>query len=183
MRVKWFGVRIIFIALGTIAGAIFLFQCQSRAAADKVFGHMTYVTDVPYIAEKATLVSGQCELQNNLLHYSLYYEGRYVYGDFNHDGLKDAAVVISGGEGATQDFRSLAFLINDGTQWVHRKSAPLGESVMIDSMKERDNHVIVDMLVHQKGDCHAGPTKRVRYLFDYGRPSMKVGRIPLTWKH
>ncbi len=152
--------------------AVFLFGCQSTAAR-RLFGNMTYFTDAPYIAEKATLVNGRCGLQNGLLHYYLYYEGHYVYGDFNHDGFKDAAVVISGGEGATQDFRSLAFLINDGTgQLIHRRSAGLGECAIIKSIKERNGQVIIDMFVHQKDDCHAGPTKRVEYLYlyEYGEP-------------
>jgi len=129
---------------------------------------MIYLTKCPYIAEKVTLVNGYCETTTGLLHHSMYYDGEYVYGDFNRDGLRDAAVVVGEGEGGSEDFKSLAFLIHDGTHFVHRKSAGLGSSAIINSLKERDGKVFVDMFVRQDGDCMAGPTKHVKSVFEYG---------------
>ena len=156
--------------------AVFVAGCQSKEAkaANRIFGNMTYLTNSPYIAEKVTLVNGYRETRNFRLHHSMYYEGQYVYGDFNHDGLKDAAVIITQGEGASGDFRELAFLINDGQNFVHRVSHSLGDGVIINSLKEHDGKVIVDMCVHGEHDCMAGPTKRVKNVYDYLRPKLTL---------
>lgn len=141
--------------------------------ANRLFGNMTYFAYSSFV-ENATLVNGTCEVRNGLLSYAAYYEGHCVYGDFNRDGLKDAAVIISEGEGASQDVRSLAFLIHDGTRFVHQASHCLGDCVIINSLKERGGKVIVDMLVHQEGDCRAGPTKRVKNVYDYLNPDPAI---------
>jgi len=156
MRLKRWGLIVGFI-LFLISGAVFLMEYRSRAASNKIFGNMIYLTKCPYIAEKVTLVNGYCETTTGLLHHSMYYDGEYVYGDFNRDGLRDAAVVVGEGEGGSEDFKSLAFLIHDGTHFVHRKSAGLGSSAIINSLKERDGKVFVDMFVRQDGDCMGWP--------------------------
>lgn len=169
MRLKRLWIRTIFGGLTFVFGAIFLFGYQEKAVASKRFGNMTYLAHSSFV-EKATLVNGTCEVREGLLSYSAYYEGHYVYGDFNRDGLKDATVIISEGEGGSGDFRSLAFLINDGTRLVHKQSAYLGDRTVINSLKEQRGRVIIDMFVHQEGDCMAGPTKRVKYAYVYGGP-------------
>jgi len=35
------------------------------------------------------------------------YTGKYVYGDFNHDGLKDAAVIVIENSGGNADWYTL----------------------------------------------------------------------------
>ena len=91
-------------------------------------------------------------------------------------GVKDAAVVISESQGGSDDERSLAFLMNDGTRLVHRQSVYLGDSAIIKSVRARGNRVVVDMFIHQYGDCQAGPTKRVVRVYDYGRAPRAGGR-------
>ncbi|MBI4598094.1 MAG: hypothetical protein HY737_06840 [Candidatus Omnitrophica bacterium] len=140
---------------------------QSRAAANKLFGNMTYRTTCPYLADKITLVNGHGVLWYGIAHVSMDYGGRYVYGDFNHDGLTDAAVVITESQGGSDDERFLAFLINDGKYLVHRQSVYLGDSAIINSVKARGDQVVVDMLIHQEGDCQAGPTKHVVKIYEY----------------
>ena len=137
---------------------------------------MTYRTSCPYLAEKITLVNGHGVVWDQLAHVSLDYERRYVYGDFNHDGLQDAAVVISESQGGSDDERSLAFLINDGTRLVHRQSMYLGDSAIIKSVREHGNQVVVDMLIHQDGDCQAGPSKHVVQIYEYDGPRRAGGR-------
>jgi len=144
---------------------------QSRVAAHKRFGNMTYLTDSPYIVERVTLVDGQRVTWNGRLHHSMYYEGHYVYGDFNRDGLKDAAAVVAQSEGGTGHFLELAFLINEGGRLVHRVSHYLGDRVMVNALKERDGKVVLDMVVHREHDCRAGPTKRVKRVYDYLNPN------------
>lgn len=168
MRLKTPWNRHICVIVVCLTASIFCFlRYQSRVAADKLFGNMTYMTSCPYIVKKVTLVNGSRTVWNYRLRVSLSYQRRYVYGDWNHDGLKDAAVVIDESQGATDDGFCLAFLINDGTKLVHRQSAHLGESAIIRSVKAQDDHVVVDMFIHQPGDCHAGPTKHVKYRYVY----------------
>ena len=153
-----------------IFAALFLFGYQSKAAANNLFGNMAYLTSYPDFADKVTLVNGTYAWNNGRFFYNLYFEGHYVYGDFNRDGLKDAAVIISEGEGGSGDFRALAFLINDGRRLVHRASHYLGDRAIINSLRSRGGKVIADMFVHQEHDCMAGPTKRVQNAYDYLKP-------------
>ena len=127
---------------------------------------MTYFTSCPYIAEKVTLINGRRVVWNFRLHVYMYYEGHYVYGDLNNDGLKDAAVTIGESQAGGDDGILLAFLIHDGTKLVHRKSAYLGGSALVNSLKIQDGKVLVDMFAHRDGDCMAGPTNHVKSLFD-----------------
>lgn len=162
-----------------VSCAVFLFAHQSVVAADKLFGNVTYFTSRPYLAKTVTLANGQGVVWNDRFHVSLYYEGHYAYGDFNGDGLKDAAVTIGESEGGSDDEVSLAFLINEGGKLVHRQSGYLGDSAIIHSLRVLGNTVVVDMLIHQEGDCQAGPTKRVKYVYTYGGPSCWIEGTPL----
>lgn len=131
---------------------------------------MTYLTSCPYITQYVTLMNGYRVVWNERLHVSLSYEGRYVYADWNQDGLDDAAVVINESQGGSDDEFWLAFLIHDGARLVHRQSAYLGDSAVINSLTVDDDRVIVDMFIHQEGDCQAGPTKRVKQVYTYDSP-------------
>ena len=145
-----------------------------------MFGRMNYFTDSPESAQKITVVNGYGVVKDRLLHVSLCYEGNYIYGDFNRDGLKDAAVIIWGGQSSTACYGYLAFLINDGKQLVHRVSYFLEDRATINSMKEHNGKVVIDMFVHQDGDCMAGPTRRVKNVYDYLCPDPDLV-IPRGW--
>ena len=173
MRLKRFRTRVVFSSPFLIfLGALFLLGHQSKAAAHHLFGNMAYLTSYPDFADKVTLGNGTYAWNNGRFFYNLYFEGHYVYGDFNRDGLRDAAVIISEGEGGSGDFRALAFLINDGRHLVHRASHYLGDRVNIHSLRSRSGKVVVDMFVHQEHDCMAGPTKRVQTVCDYLKPDL-----------
>ena len=169
LRLKRLTMRSLCAMLCFVLSVVLLLGHQSRATANRIFSNMTYATHSPDIAEKVTLVNGEGVVWNGRLHVSLYYAGRYVYGDFNRDGRKDAAVIIGESQGGSDDEVELAFLIHDGTWLVHRQSVYLGDSAIINALKERSGNVIVDMLIHQEGDCQAGPTKRVRNVHGYGK--------------
>lgn len=145
---------------------IFPSESQARVSEKKFLGNLTYFTgnrDVPklnLIDGSRTAWYGHCSVSLNL-------EGHYVFGDFNRDGLRDAAVVIFQNEGGNLDEYSLTFLINDGTKLVHRNSAHLDFWAIINYIWQRDGKIFVDMFVHQEGDCNAGPTKHVKRVFDY----------------
>ena len=179
MRLKRWGARVIGVVCCPVFCVALFVEHQSRAAANTLFGNMTYLTDSPYIVKHVTLVNGERVTWNGRLHHSMYYEGQYVYGDFNRDGLRDAAVVIAQSEGGSGHFRELAFLINDDGQLVHRVSHYLGNRVMINSLRERHGKVVIDMFVHREHDCMAGPTKRVRNVYDYLNPNPDL--VPLGW--
>jgi hypothetical protein len=134
-----------------------------------VFGNRPYFVSNPVHGQKikeVVLVNG--EYEEDFL--NVYYDNKYVYGDFNHDGLKDAAVVFLENHGGNSDYYKLAFLINDGKKLVHRASRGLGVWTIVNSLGVRDGKVIIDMYVHQEGDCNAGPSKRVRNVYEYNWP-------------
>ncbi len=105
------------------------------------------------------------------------YQDMYVYGDFDHDGLEDAAVIISENTGGSINMYTVAFLINDGHQLVHRASIILDDHALIDSMQEKENKVVIDMYIHQEHDSRAGPTRHVRESYEYPGPDIFMDRI------
>ena len=181
MRLKRWGIGGICVASGLALCVVLLQEHSARAEAHKLFGNMTYLTTSPYIVEKVTLVDGYRLTKEDRLHHAMHYERGYVYGDFNRDGLKDAAVVIAQNESATEHCLELAFLMNDGKQLVHRVSHYLGDRVIVNSVKERDSKVTIDMFVHQEGDSMGGPTKRVRNVYDYLNPDPDLLPTAYAW--
>lgn len=166
---------VIFALFGTIC----LYGCASDGA-NKTFGNMVYFfNDGPSLNGKAAvkLVNGEHEEP----YLNVYYENNYVFGDFNHDGLKDAAVIIIENTGGNADWYTLAFLINDGKQLVHRASIDLDDRAIINSMREKNGKVYIDMYVHGPHDSMGGPTKRVKNLYRYIRPN--VGGLSLANSH
>ena len=158
----YFYMRVVSIILSLVT-VLCLCGFTSDKEAAKVFGNMTYFLGND--GETVTLKNGRFFKR---FCWDVYYDRRFVYGDFNHDGLKDAAViiVINYGGGNTNDY-TLAFLINNGHQLVHRASYYLDNWAIINSLQVKRDKAIVDMYVHQQGDCNAGPSKRVRRIYAY----------------
>ncbi len=134
---------------------------------DELFGNMTYMIGNEHYADRVTLTGGQCEVPRYIY---VYYEDKYVYGDFNNDGLRDAAVIIAESGGGSGHFRELAFLINDGTKFVHEASCYLGDRVIIDSLKEQKSKVVIEMLVRDEERWAYGVMKRVKNTYEYSGP-------------
>jgi hypothetical protein len=141
-------------------------QARVSRQAARIFGNATYVIGNEYATQVATLVDGV----HDEPYLTVEYADRYAYGDFNGDGLKDAAVIVTESGGGTGNWYILAFLINDGEKFVHRASRVLDDRAIINSMREKNGKVLMDMFVHQEGDCMAGPTKRVRNTYAYEGP-------------
>lgn len=156
---------LLFILVGLFAFGIFIRKSDANQAA-KIFGNTTYFFGNEYDAEAATLVNGVHE--DPFL--DVRYDNRYVYGDFNHDGLKDAAVIVIENNGGNTYWYTLAFLINDGKKLVHKSSEILDHHAIIKAMRGVKDAVFIDMFVHQEGDCQAGPTKRVYNVYKYQGP-------------
>ncbi len=137
-----------------------------------VFGNKTYFIVDALDTDRVNLVNGkhqEWELR-------VAYDNKYVYGDFNHDGLKDAAVIIVENTGGNQDWYTLAFLINDGKGLTHKATIFLDDRAVINYLHVKNSKVFIDMYVHQEGDCMAGPTKRVRELYSYPGPNIFAER-------
>ena len=142
---------------------LLLCGCARDKEALNILGNMTYYVSQPLFTDKAELINGKHHEE----FLSAWLENQYVYGDFNHDGLKDAAVILVENYGGNADSYILAFLINDGKRLMHKSSIFLETWAIINSVKERSGEVLVDMYVHQEGDCNAGPSKRVREVYKY----------------
>ena len=156
----------------SLAAVLCLCGFTSDKEAAKVFGNTTYFLGKD--GEAVTLKKGKFFKR---FCWDVYYDNRFVYGDFNHDGLKDAAViiVINYGGGNTNDY-TLAFLINDGRKLVHKASYYLDNWAIINSLRAKNGKVIVDMYVHQKGDCNAGPSKRVHNVYKYSEQNIFLSK-------
>jgi hypothetical protein len=132
------------------------------------FNNMTYVVgEEPRLYQRVQLTDGQ--YGDSLL--CVYYDGQFVYGDFNRDGLQDAAVVLDESGCGSGYSLFLAFLINDGTQLVHRSSCYLGDVEDVVSLKACDGKVVVTMLVNNRDDWARHPVKRVRKTYEYVGPT------------
>ena len=160
-----------------LIGVVFLCGCATNREAAKLFGNMTYFVGNEHFAESATLVN--CEYHASFL--NIYYDNRFVYGDFNHDGLRDAAVITVQNNGGNAQWYMLDFLINDGKALVHRASRELDDRAIINSMWQKNGKVFVDMYIHQSGDCMGGPTKRVKNSYEYTGPDV-FGLGKKLWK-
>ena len=158
-------VGFIFLLAAWIALSLYSQAYDSRRAA-RIFGNATYVVGLAGAPQEATLVEGVHDEPYLYVEYA----NRYAYGDFNGDGLKDAAVIVTDSGGGSGTWYILAFLINDGKKWVHRASRVLDDRAIVNSMREKNDKVLIDMFVHQEGDCMAGPTKRVRNTYAYEGP-------------
>ncbi len=133
---------------------------------------MTYIIGDEDRSEKVTLVDGKYrEHPKHPLLCVYYEEGDFVYGDFNSDGLKDAAVIITDSGGGSASWLNLAFLINDGERLVHRSSYCLGYKPDIISLVEQDGKVIVEMFVRDEATWAAGLMKHVKNTYEYSGPT------------
>ena len=152
---------------------VFLDKRLADDKAARIFGKMTYHIDDALDKKDITLVNG--EHKEWELH--VRYADRYLYGDFNHDALQDAAVMLVENTGGNQDWYTLAFLMNDGQRLTHHATIYLDDRAIIHSLRVKNGKVFVDMYVHQPGDCHGGPTKRLREWYEYPGRGVFASRI------
>ena len=100
---------LVFLSAGLMVISLFSERDASGRAA-RIFGNATYVMGNEHAAQAATLVNGIHD--EPYLH--VRYGDKYVYGDFNGDGLKDVAVIVIENNGGNAEWYTLAFLMNDG---------------------------------------------------------------------
>lgn len=132
-----------------------------------MFGNITYRIGDEFSSQRIELVNGQ--YRDPVL--CVYYDGDFVYGDFNRDGLEDAAVVISDSGGGSGYSLILAFLINDGKKLVHESSYDLGYKSHVTFLAEWQGEVVVDTLVPDKREGSGGFPIHVRKTYAYVGPA------------
>ena len=164
-------ILLVLIGIGLLCGC-----ATDRRQAAEIFGNMTYYVGNEHFAESVTLKD--CEYFSPFL--KMYYENKFVYGDFNHDGLKDAAVITVKNTGGNADWYILNFLINDGKKFVHKASRGLDDRAIIRGIGQEKGKVYIDMYIHQEGDCRGGPTKHVKNVYEYTGPDT-FGLEKETW--
>ncbi len=172
MRLKRLLILLPFL-LVLISATVFLNKHLADDKAARIFGNMTYHIDDALNRKDITLANGgykKWELD-------VRYGGRYVFDDFNHDKLKDAAVMLVENTGGNQDWYALAFLMNNGERLIHHATIYLDDRAVINSLRAKDGKVFVDMYVHQPGDCNGGPTKHLREWYEYPGRGVFASRI------
>jgi len=156
-----------------VCAALGLFLCSFIAircladTADQIFANMDYMLGSEYGSQKITLVNGKyAEPRVRYVTYS----GHYVYGDFNDDGVQDAAVILIDSGGGSATWYDLVFLIKKGDKFVHKKSVYLGDRVEINSLMEKDGKVIVNMFIRDEENWAYGMMKQVKNVYEYAEP-------------
>jgi hypothetical protein len=134
-----------------------------RRQAAEIFGNMTYYVGNEHSSESVTLVDSL--YRSAFL--NVFYENKFVYGDFNHDGLKDAAVILEKNSGGSAYVLSLNFLINDGKKLVHKAFRKLEDGSDVNKISQRNGKVLIDMYIRQKNDWARYPLKRVKNVYKY----------------
>jgi hypothetical protein len=134
-----------------------------RRRAAEMFGNMTYYVSNEHFAEAVTLV----DFSYHSTSLNVFYDDKFVYGDFNHDGLKDAAVILEKNSGGSAYVLTLNFLINDGKKFDHAASRELEDASDINKISQRNGEIFIDMYVRQKNDWARHPLKRVRNVYKY----------------
>ncbi len=150
---------------------VFLAGCgvENRNAA-RLFGNMTYYIGDERSVESVTLVNSSYRS----LPLNVFYYNKYIYGDLNDDGLKDAAVITEQNSGGSGYCYVLNFLINDGERLVHKASRRLEGAIEINRMSLKNGRAYIDMDVRQ-GEGHAeNPSRRVKKVYEYTDPDVFV---------
>ena len=165
---------VLLLLLPAILGTtVFLNKRLTDDKAARIFGNMRYHIDDARDQKDIALRNGAYTAWE----LSVQYDERYVFGDFNHDELQDAAVMIVENTGGNQDWYTLAFLMNNGERLIHHATIYLDDRAVINSLREKDGRVFVDMYVHQPGDCNGGPSKRLREWYEYPGRDVFASRI------
>ncbi|MFC1806888.1 hypothetical protein ACFL0T_00770 [Candidatus Omnitrophota bacterium] len=149
---------------------LIVFQVHAHAP-DAELANMTYMIGDENHSQKVTLLEGKYRYPDEHPLLCVYYEGEFIYGDFNKDELLDAAVIIRDSGGGSGYSTNLAFLINDGTELVHKSSYDLGYRPGIIFLNEKEGKVIVDMYVNDKDTRVEGIRKREQVVFEYAGPT------------
>ena len=138
---------------------------------DDELANMTYIIGDENHSQMVRLVDGKYRypVEHPLL--CVYYEGKFVYGDFNNDELLDAAVVIYDSGGGSGYSLNLAFLINDGVQLVHKSSYYLGYKADVIHLDEEDGKVVVHMWIYDEDTWAEGIMKRAQVTYEYTGPT------------
>ena len=151
-----------------------------KERAEKKFGNMIYHIEYDWVddVKDVKLHNGNFYLESEygFTEFDIHYQHRYTSDDFNHDGLKDVAVIYTENFGGNQWWYCLAFFINDGKKLVHKSTIYLDDRANIYSLHSKHGRVYLDMDVHQLGDCMGGPSKHISESYGYSGDNIFVKR-------
>jgi len=140
----------------------------SADALDGIFANMEYRIQGIMVNETVRLVDGKY-IDRYFL--QVYYHDKYVLYDFNGDGLKDAAVLLTESGGGSASWPFIAFLINERGTYVHKSTCDLPTKADINEMYLENGKVVVDMNVYDKELWVQGKRKNVKKVCEYAGPA------------
>ena len=104
---------------------------------------------------------------------------KVAFGDLDHDGLEDAAVILASQSGGSGTFKYLMAMRNTGNVPQQLDSILLGDRVQISALSIADGQVRLEKLQAGPGDPACCPSQRVQeaYRLRDGRWSESADRI------
>ncbi len=93
------------------------------------------------------------------------FDDKVSFGDLNKDGINDTAVILDSHGGGTGHFYELAIVVNENGKPLHIASEKLGDRIIVNSIKVKDENIIIDMVTHRPDEGLCCPT--LRKIFEY----------------
>jgi hypothetical protein len=90
---------------------------------------------------------------------------KVAFGDLDHDGLSDAAVILARQSGGSGTFKYLVAMRNTGNAFRQQASVLLGDRVQINTMSIADDQVNLDTVVAGPRDSTCCPSQRVKQTY------------------
>lgn len=104
----------------------------------------------------------QSQIGNSL---SVTMSDRIAYGDFNGDGIKDAAVLLAVDTGGSGVFKYLAVVTATNGNPVNLDTISLGDRVIVKSLSIKNGKVQVKMLTHSPTDPLCCPSQELTQAY------------------
>ncbi len=105
---------------------------------------------------------------------------RYELKDLNHDGIKDAVVILVGNYGGSGSFYELTVLLSKGKDIVQTDSVVLGDRIKIEKIMISEDvifpriidRIIIHALTHRESDPLTSPSKKDLICFALERENL-----------
>ncbi len=127
----------------------------------------------PYFDRTVTLVNGSYSQGT----FNVQMLNVYAFGDFNGDGIADAAIILVENDGGSGSFESLIAVTNQGGAPHQTSQAQLGDRVVINSVDISSAVIHLDMVVPGPSDplcCPSQPQKQNYWLIGNNLWLMRV---------
>jgi hypothetical protein len=143
-------------------------QLASRSELEKLVKNFTY--RLAHGSETYQLKNGQFESGKPLEDYINLRLETASFGDLNHDGQLDAAVILVANFGGSGSFYELTALLSKDNQWFQTNNLELGDRVQVKSLRVSRGLIYLDLLTHKPEDPMCCPSQRrsLRYQANNG---------------